>query len=75
MFSKSPKVGSPAEGEMSIPRAKGASEAVTVTESVRASDAGCVAAPDTATVQEVHLVAIHALCAALDAEVAKVTRW
>src|SRR6266513_225602 len=47
MFSKSPKVGSPAEGEMSIPRAKGASEAVTVTDGVRASDAGCVAAPDT----------------------------
>jgi phosphoheptose isomerase len=40
-----------------------------------ADDALCVAAPDTATVQEVHLVAIHALCAALDAEVAKVTRW
>jgi len=39
-----------------------------------ADDALCVAAPDTATVQEVHLVAIHALCAALDAEVAKVTR-
>ena len=32
-------------------------------------DALCVAARDTATVQEVHLVAIHALCAALDAEV------
>ena len=34
-----------------------------------ADDAICVAAPDTATVQEVHLVAIHALCDALDAEV------
>jgi D-sedoheptulose 7-phosphate isomerase len=38
-----------------------------------ADDALCVAAPDTATVQEVHLVAIHALCAALDAEIAEVT--
>ena len=38
-----------------------------------ADDALCVAAPDTATVQEVHLVAIHALCSALDAEVAVVT--
>jgi D-sedoheptulose 7-phosphate isomerase len=37
-----------------------------------ADDALCVAAADTATVQEVHLVAIHALCAALDAEIAKV---
>jgi D-sedoheptulose 7-phosphate isomerase len=34
-----------------------------------ADDAICVAAPDTATVQEVHLVAIHAMCDALDAEV------
>jgi hypothetical protein len=34
-----------------------------------ADDAICVAAPDTATVQEVHLVAIHALCDALDTEV------
>jgi phosphoheptose isomerase len=34
-----------------------------------ADDALCVAAPDTATIQEVHLVAIHALCDALDAEV------
>lgn len=34
-----------------------------------ADDAICVAAPDTATVQEVHLVAIHALCDALDAGV------
>jgi D-sedoheptulose 7-phosphate isomerase len=33
-----------------------------------ADDAICVAAPDTATVQEVHLVAIHAMCDALDAE-------
>ena len=39
-----------------------------------ADDALCVAAPDTATVQEVHLVAIHALCSALDTEIAKVTR-
>jgi phosphoheptose isomerase len=38
-----------------------------------ADEALCVAAPDTATVQEVHLVAIHALCAALDAEIAQVT--
>jgi phosphoheptose isomerase len=35
-----------------------------------ADDAICVAAPDTATVQETHLVAIHALCDALDKEVA-----
>ena len=34
-----------------------------------ADDAICVAGPDTATVQEVHLVAIHAMCDALDAEV------
>jgi phosphoheptose isomerase len=34
-----------------------------------ADDAICVAAADTATVQEVHLVAIHALCDALDAEI------
>jgi D-sedoheptulose 7-phosphate isomerase len=34
-----------------------------------ADDAICVAASDTATIQEVHLVAIHALCDALDAEV------
>jgi phosphoheptose isomerase len=34
-----------------------------------ADDAICVAAGDTATIQEVHLVAIHALCDALDAEV------
>ncbi len=31
-----------------------------------ADDSLCVAAPDTATVQEVHLVAIHALCGAVD---------
>ena len=36
-----------------------------------ADDVICVAAPDTATVQEVHLVAIHALCDALDAEVTR----
>jgi D-sedoheptulose 7-phosphate isomerase len=35
----------------------------------RADEAICVAAPDTATIQEVHLVAIHALCAALDAAI------
>jgi D-sedoheptulose 7-phosphate isomerase len=35
----------------------------------RCDDALCVAAPDTATVQEVHLVAIHALCDALDTEI------
>jgi D-sedoheptulose 7-phosphate isomerase len=34
-----------------------------------ADEAICVAARDTSTVQEVHLVAIHALCDALDAEV------
>jgi D-sedoheptulose 7-phosphate isomerase len=34
-----------------------------------ADDAICVHAADVATVQEVHLVAIHALCDALDAEV------
>ena len=34
-----------------------------------ADDAICVQAGDTATIQEVHLVAIHALCDALDAEV------
>ena len=33
------------------------------------SDAICVAAADTATIQEVHLVAIHTLCDALDEEV------
>jgi phosphoheptose isomerase len=37
-----------------------------------ADDALCVPAQDTATIQEVHLVAIHALCAALDAEIARV---
>jgi D-sedoheptulose 7-phosphate isomerase len=37
-----------------------------------ADDALCVPAPDTATVQEVHLVAIHALCAALDEEIEEV---
>ncbi len=34
-----------------------------------ADEAICVQAGDTATIQEVHLVAIHALCDALDAEV------
>jgi phosphoheptose isomerase len=38
-----------------------------------ADDAICVAGADTAVVQEVHLVAIHALCAALDAEILEVT--
>jgi D-sedoheptulose 7-phosphate isomerase len=38
-----------------------------------ADDAICVAGADTATVQEVHLVAIHALCDALDAEISAVT--
>lgn len=33
-------------------------------------DALCVDAPSTAAVQAVHLVAVHALCAALDAELA-----
>ena len=36
-------------------------------------DALCVDADSTATVQEVHLVAIHLLCAAVDARVAQVT--
>ena len=34
-----------------------------------AEEAGCVDAPLTATVQEVHQVAVHLLCAAVDAEV------
>jgi phosphoheptose isomerase len=38
-----------------------------------ANDAICVAGADTATVQEVHLVAIHALCDALDAQISEVT--
>jgi D-sedoheptulose 7-phosphate isomerase len=38
-----------------------------------ADDAICVAGADTAVVQEVHLVAIHALCDALDAEISEVT--
>lgn len=38
-----------------------------------ADDAICVAGPDTAVTQEVHLVAIHALCEALDAEISEVT--
>ncbi len=38
-----------------------------------ADDAICVAGADTAIVQEVHLVAIHALCDALDAEISEVT--
>ena len=38
-----------------------------------ADDAICVAGAETAIVQEVHLVAIHALCGALDAEISEVT--
>jgi D-sedoheptulose 7-phosphate isomerase len=38
-----------------------------------ADDAICVAGADTAVVQEVHLVAIHTLCDALDAEISAVT--
>jgi phosphoheptose isomerase len=38
-----------------------------------ADDAICVAGEDTAVVQEVHLVAIHALCGALDARISEVT--
>ena len=38
-----------------------------------AHEAICVAGADTAVVQEVHLVAIHALCDALDARIAEVT--
>jgi D-sedoheptulose 7-phosphate isomerase len=38
-----------------------------------ADDAICVAGADTAVVQEVHLVAIHALCEALDARISEVT--
>jgi D-sedoheptulose 7-phosphate isomerase len=37
-----------------------------------ADDALCVAGADTAVVQEVHLVAIHALCEALDAQITEV---
>jgi phosphoheptose isomerase len=40
---------------------------------VLADDAICVAGTDTAVVQEVHLVAIHALCDALDAQIMEVT--
>ena len=39
----------------------------------RADEALCVAGAGTSVVQEVHLVAIHALCEALDAEIAEVT--
>ncbi len=38
-----------------------------------ADDAICVAGADTAVVQEVHLVAIHTLCGALDAQISEVT--
>lgn len=37
----------------------------------RCDDAVCVDAPTTATVQEVHLVVVHLLCAAVDVEVAR----
>ena len=37
-----------------------------------ADEALCVAAADTSVIQEVHLVAIHALCDALDTEIAAV---
>src|SRR5919199_1472733 len=36
----------------------------------RCDDAVCLAGPTTATVQELHLVALHMLCAAVDREVA-----
>jgi len=39
----------------------------------RSDDALCVDAPSTAAIQAVHLVAIHALCAVLDAELANLT--
>ncbi len=38
-----------------------------------ADDAICVAGAYAAVVQEVHLVAIHTLCDALDAEISEVT--
>lgn len=40
-------------------------------------EALCVAAPSTATVQELHLVALHALCAAVDVQlgVARPAQW
>jgi D-sedoheptulose 7-phosphate isomerase len=38
-----------------------------------ADDAICVAGADTSVVQEVHLVAIHALCEALDAQISEVS--
>jgi phosphoheptose isomerase len=38
-----------------------------------ADDAICVDGADTAIIQEVHLVAIHALCEALDAQISEVT--
>ena len=33
---------------------------------LRCDDALCVDAPDTATIQEVHLIAVHVLCGAVD---------
>jgi phosphoheptose isomerase len=38
-----------------------------------ADDAICVDGSDSAIIQEVHLVAIHALCEALDAQISEVT--
>jgi phosphoheptose isomerase len=38
-----------------------------------ADDAICVAGADTSVVQEVHLIAIHALCEALDVRISEVT--
>jgi D-sedoheptulose 7-phosphate isomerase len=40
-----------------------------------AADAVCVDAEATATVQEVHQVAVHLLCAALDVELGIAPRW
>jgi phosphoheptose isomerase len=39
-----------------------------------ADDAICVAGAGTSVIQEVHLIAIHALCEALDARISEVTR-
>jgi D-sedoheptulose 7-phosphate isomerase len=36
----------------------------------RAHDALCIDAPSTATIQELHLVAVHLLCGAVDRAVA-----
>jgi D-sedoheptulose 7-phosphate isomerase len=40
----------------------------------RADDAVCVESPHTATIQEVHLIAVHLLCAAVDEAVAVALR-